>query len=141
MTFVREDELTEDERASLQELGRAGRVVVREQTRAVASAGLYKPTAVAELIEARIPYEFKVHHVVRAWKALACRPPHGDPHPERTDERYCIYDEPHRDYLFTPAFVDKTVRQTTTAGKFKEFTGLDALLKTRASNSSLDLSE
>ncbi len=129
MTFVREDELTEEERASLQELGRAGRVVVREQTRPVASAGFYKPAVVAEHIEARIPFEFKVYHVVRAWRTLRCRPAGGDAHPERTDERYCIYDEPHRDYLFTPAFVDKVVRETSTAVKFKAFTGLEAQTK------------
>lgn len=38
LTFVREDELTDEERETLTQLGRSGRVVVREQFREVASA-------------------------------------------------------------------------------------------------------
>jgi hypothetical protein len=129
MTFVREDELSEEERQALTSLGRSGRVVVREQLRRVASAGLMKPAEAAVQIESRIPLRFKVHHVVRAWKKLACRPLSGDSHPERTDERYCVYDEPHRDYLFTAAFIDKVVKECSTATKFRAFTGLEPQLK------------
>ena len=38
--------------------------------------------------------------------------------------KYCIYDEPHKDYLFTQAFVDKVARELSTAEKFETFTGL-----------------
>lgn len=125
LTFVREDELTDAERATLAELGRTGRVVVRERTHRVVGAGLTKPSEAAELIEDRIPFEFKVHHVVRAWKKLGCRSSYGDAHPERTDERYCIYDQPHSDYLYTPAFVDKVACEVGTAEKFEAFTELE----------------
>ncbi len=129
LTFVREADLSDAERATLQGLGRTGTVVVREQKRPVASAGLVKPSYAAPLIEERIPFRFGVHHVVRAWKRLNCRPPAGSRSPEHTDERYCVYDEPHRDYLYTPAFVEKIVREVGTADGFRDFLGLEPTSK------------
>jgi Protein of unknown function (DUF3644) len=125
MTFVREDELTEEQRRTLRDMGREGTVIVREQMRPVSGAGHFKPKEVASLVQARIPYKFSTNYVSRAWRALECRPPAGDAHPERTDERYCVYDQPHRDYVYTPAFVDKLVRETGTAEKFRAFLDLE----------------
>jgi hypothetical protein len=132
VTFVREADLTGEERKVLESLGRTGAVVVREQTRAVANSGLLKPSMVAQLVEERIPFQFKVHHVVRAWQNTQCRPPSSAARPERTTEKYCIYDAPHQDYLYSQAFVEKIVRETSTAGKFRAFTGLDAIAKAKA---------
>ncbi len=131
LTFVREDELSEEQRSVLSEVGQTGTVVVREQVRSVASAGKMKPTTAASRIQARIPFKFSVYsHFPRAWKKLGCRPLGGNSHPERTDECYCIYDEPHGDYLYTPAFVEKVVRETRTAARFKAFTGIAPVSKT-----------
>jgi hypothetical protein len=44
-------------------------------------------------------------------------------HSERTDEKYCIYDVNHRDYLYKQAFVETVVRETSTAEKFEGFVG------------------
>jgi hypothetical protein len=129
LTFVRESDLSDSERTALLELGRSGHVVVREHTRPIADAGLIRPAAAVELIQARIPYVFHMGHFVRAWKKTGCRPRRGDEHPERTDERYCVYSEPYRDYLYTTAFADKVVRETATVDKFVEFTGLPAIPK------------
>ena len=126
MSFVRESDLTQEERATLEHLSLEGRVVVREQERSVASAGLLRVSDVANLLNQRLPFIVGVHHVVRGWKALGCRPPHGATRPERTDERYCVYDHPHRDYLYTPAFVDKLAREMSTETAFRAFTGLTA---------------
>lgn len=124
MTFVREDELTAAQKKALARLGKKGKVVVREQLRPVANLGLMKPTAAAAAIEARIPFCFRPSsEIPAAWKKLGCRPKQGDGNPERTDERYCIYDEPHGDYLYTPAFVDKVVRETSNEDKFRAFIG------------------
>ena len=125
LTFIREDELTPEQRSAFEKLGRTGTVVVREQLRAVASAGKFKPGKAASLIQARIPFRFATNHVPRAWQKMDCRPRGGSPHPERTDERYCVYDEPHGDYLFTPAFVEKVVRETGTTAKFRSFLGCE----------------
>jgi len=123
LTFVREGDLSEDERLLLESLGGTGTVIVREQIRSVVSEDLLKPTPAAAAIEARIPYKFGVHHFVKAWKTLAIRPPEGDSHPERTKQDFCIYDRPHRDYLYTPAFIDKVAERAVTAEGFVEITG------------------
>lgn len=124
ISFVREDTLTQEEREALAVLGRSGTVVVRQQLRSVASLGLMKPGTAAAAIEAQIPFKFSVYGPFsQAWKALHARPPTGDAHPEQTDERYCTYDEPHGDYLYTQAFVDKVVRNTKTKAKYRSFTG------------------
>jgi hypothetical protein len=124
LTFVRESDLTDEERATLQELGKSGSVVVREQVRQVANAGLLKPAVVVERVQARIPFIFHMGHFVRARKALQCRPERNSDHPERTDEKYCVYDQPNNDYLYKPAFVDRVVREVATAEKFTSFLGL-----------------
>jgi len=135
MSFIREDELNDEQREVLAVLGRSGTVIVRQQIRSVASHGLMRPGAAAAAIEARIPFKFSVYGPFpRAWKALKARPSQDSSTPERTDERYCTYDEPHGDYLYTPAFVDKVVRNCRTASKFRNFIGRDPVAKVSTIN-------
>lgn len=124
MTFVREADLDDAQRETLRNLGKTGTVIIREQSRPVSGLGMMKPTIAASKVSEQIPFIFHVGHLVRAWKKLDCRPAGGSSHPERTIEKYCVYDEPHGDYLYTTAFVDKLVRETKTAAKFESFLGL-----------------
>jgi hypothetical protein len=39
-----------------------------------------------------------------------------------TDTRYCVWDEPHNDYLYTDAWVRKLVRDLADRWKFEEVT-------------------
>jgi hypothetical protein len=122
MTFHRDDELTDEQRRALEDLGQYGRVVVRDRLRPVANLGLMKPAAAPAAIEAQIPFRFRASsEFPAAWKALDCRPSSGASHPERTKDQFCVYDEPHRDYLYTQAFVDKVVRETRSAARFTAF--------------------
>jgi hypothetical protein len=130
ITFVREEDLTAEQREALATLGRTGTVIAHQELRAVVSHGLMKPGAAAAAIEARIPFKFGASsEFPRAWRALGVRPPAGGEHPERTDERYCTYDEPHRDYLYTQAFVDKVVRNCDTAARYRRFIGREPRAK------------
>lgn len=92
LTFVREEDLTDEERTVLTTLGRAGTVILRERQRAVANHGLMRPKAAVVAVQQQIPYRFTMGSFVRAWKTLKVRPETGSAHPERTDERYCVYD-------------------------------------------------
>lgn len=123
LSFVREDDLTTEERATLEQLGRTGRVIVREQVRDVASADLLRPSEVVEAVQARIPFKFNMSHFVTGWKETGCRPAHASSNPERTTTRYCVYDKPHGDYLYKRAFVDKLAREASTETKFESFYG------------------
>jgi hypothetical protein len=130
ISFVREADLSEEEKTTLEALGRMGSVIVREQVRPVAGAGLMKPTLVVSRVQERIPFKFNMHSFVESWKKLACRPLAGAAHPERTDERYVVYDVNHRDSLYTPAFIEKVVRETSTAARHLSFLGYAARDKT-----------
>jgi len=128
-TFVRESDLTEEQRAMMQDLGRTGQVIVREHIRPVANAGLLKPGEAMKQVASQIPYIFNQSHFTRGWKKLACRPKGGDPNPARTEEKYCVYDAAHGDYLYKRAMVDKLVREAKTDNKFREFFDVEPVPK------------
>ena len=77
-------------------------VIVREQQRDVSNRGWLKPKQVVKAVAAQIPFKFNMGHFVKAWKAEAVRPASRSPHPERTKEQYCRYDEPHRGLHLQP---------------------------------------
>jgi hypothetical protein len=129
ITFVRESDLSDEERDTLMRIGTTGSVVVREQTRSVASAGLLKPSRVVRAVSKQTPFVFNMKLFVDAWRITEVRPPGDSPHPERTNEKYCVYDEPHRDYLYTEAFVDKLLEETSSAAKFTAFFGQPPAMK------------
>lgn len=130
LTFVKETDLSEDQRAVMADLGKSRAVVIREQIRPASNAGRLMPAAVVAEVARRIPFEFSMHHFVKAWRAVDCRPPFGDEHPFRTKEKYCVYDTAHGDYVYEAAFIEKIVRETTTAEKFKAFLDIDPKSKT-----------
>jgi hypothetical protein len=135
--FTRLDDMTEQERAVVEEMGRKGQVVVREQKRSVRNLDWLKASEAAKQIGAGIPYRFNQSHFTRAWRSLEFRPPTGDPKPERTDERYCIYDEPHHDYLYSPAYVKRLTRELGKEDGYRATLGVEPVAKgsaaTRAS--------
>jgi hypothetical protein len=122
--FVRLDTLTPEQLQVVETMGKRGTVIVRDQLRPVAHLGWMRPKAAAAAIEAKIPFYFSVQgEFVPSWKKLKVRPPWGDAHPTRTDERYCIYDDAYGDYLYSPAYVDKVAREVVTEAKFATFFG------------------
>jgi hypothetical protein len=130
LTYVRETDLSEEQRQALADIGRTGTVIVREQIRDVANADKLKPAQAAKAIQARIPFKFSASsHFPRAWKALEVRPPTGDSHPERTRTEYCVYDGPHNDYVYTHKFVDKVVSKVSTEDGFRDLLGMKPTLK------------
>jgi Protein of unknown function (DUF3644) len=126
MSFVREENLSDEERKALAVLGQTGTVVVRERTRRVVNAGLLRPAEVARAVEARLPFRFGLYsHFPPMWRILDARPPGGSDHPERTREDYCIYDSGHGDYLYTTTFVNRVVSLLDTEDKWRGVFGRD----------------
>ncbi|MCI0634814.1 MAG: hypothetical protein L0206_12985, partial [Actinobacteria bacterium] len=124
LTFLAEEELSDEQRETLAGLDRSGTVIVRERHRPVSNIDKMKPGEAARRIEHSIPFRFSLYyHFILAWKHLAVRPDGGAKFPERTDERYCVYDAAHHDYLYTDAFVDLVVEQIGTAQGYEEFFG------------------
>jgi hypothetical protein len=122
VTFVSEASLSDEQRAALAGVGDRGMVVVRERHLPVSNVDKLKASEASRRISARLPFRFNLHfHFVRAWKQLGVRPAGGSRHPERTDERYCVYDAAHDDYLYTDAFVDLVVSRVGTDADYRAF--------------------
>jgi hypothetical protein len=121
--FTRWDDMTEEQRRVITELGKRGQAIIREQKRAVVSHGLLRPREAEQRVAAAVPFKFTSNHFLRAWKIKRIRPLAVDPHPERTDERYCLYDELSRLYGYTDAWVKWLIKQCQTADGFEAATG------------------
>jgi hypothetical protein len=100
-------------------------VIIRERLRNVAGADELSPKQVVGAVQARVAYR-SPPMTAGAWKALRVRPGTGAADPERTDERYCTYYTRHRDYGYRPAYVEKLVRECSTAAGFTRLTGKPA---------------
>ncbi len=112
--YTRYADMTDDQKAAVDQLGRKGLVIVREQKRGIVNLDLLKPRQVVHEVAAQIPFHFHMGHFIKAWHELGVRPPGDSEHPERTDEKYCSYDKLHDDYGYTPAYVKKLVRELNT---------------------------
>jgi hypothetical protein len=132
VTFVREDDLSPEELNAYQELERTGRIILREKVRPVANLGKLRPSALCSLVEAAIPFKFRASsEFPQAWKHFRVRPLKSATGTERnkTDERYCVYDEPHGDYLYTRAFAALVIEGCATEEGFKKIVGRPPRLK------------
>lgn len=127
--FTRLDDMTDEQRTVVEEMGRNGQVIIREQRRPVQNLGWFKPRDASIEVAESIPYRFTVTQFTWAWRKLGVRPPSGASKPERTDEKYCIYDVAHRDYLYSPSYVDKLVKLLATEKGYRDLFDRDPLPK------------
>ncbi|MGK2874734.1 MAG: DUF3644 domain-containing protein [Nocardioides sp.] len=132
--FTRWDDLTEEQKQLVTELGRRGQAIVREQKRPVVGHGLLRPQEAEREVAAAIPFEFNSNHFLRARQIKGIRPASGDAHPERTDERYCLYDEFSRSYGYTKAWVKYLAKKCSTKQGFREATGREPRLLRESKN-------
>jgi hypothetical protein len=120
MRFVRYDDLSEEERAKLDQV----QTIVREKQVPVSNAGNHKPSDVCRAVSEVLGVRFtpSSDHV-RAWKYYKVRPETGNARPERTVARYCIWDEPHHDYVYTDAWITRLTTELSDSEKFEEAIG------------------
>ncbi len=120
MRFLREDEMTDEQREARDVV----QTIVRNMQVAVQNKGRHKPGVVAKLVSNQLGVKFSAfgHHVA-AWRHYAVRPESNDGHSELTDSRYCVWDEPHGDYLYTDAWVKKLTTDLSNPAEFAKVTG------------------
>jgi Protein of unknown function (DUF3644) len=129
MRFVREDEMTDDQRRARDVV----QTIVRTKQVPVANKGRLKPTGVADRVQAELGVRFSVYGAhTRCWRHFQVRPLRGASRPEMTDERYCVYDEPHTDYLYTEAWVNKLVSELADPASYERIVGSKPTVLTRA---------
>ena len=127
--FMRYDNLNDEEKAALAILERKGAVIIQERHQQVANLERLRPGSVVERVAVVIPFEFNLHHHTQAWKRLEVRPVKGADEPRTTNQRYCFYDEPHNDYVFTEAWIENLTQRCSTEDGFREVTGREPVLK------------
>lgn len=122
MEFVRADELSAEQRQGLEVM----RTIVREKRVPVANLDKFSATRVCERVCAALDVRFSPYSEhLAAWRHYGVRPESGDSHPERTDERYCVYDPNHGDWVYTQAWIDKLIRELGDSEHFRAVTGHD----------------
>jgi hypothetical protein len=120
MRFLREDEMTAEQKQARDVV----QTIIRTKQVPVQNKGKHKPGVVAKKVSGELGVVFSVHgHHTRAWKYYGVRPEGGAKHPEITDERYCVWDEPHGDYLYTDAWVRRLIKDLRSPLVFKAVTG------------------
>jgi hypothetical protein len=120
MRFVREDEMTDEQRRARDVV----QTIVRNKPVSVQNKGRHKPGSVAKLVSDGLGVQFSnFSHHIAAWRYYEVRPDKHAPRPELTDDRYCIWDEPHKDYLYTDAWVKKLIKDLADPQRFEKVTG------------------
>lgn len=122
--FVKLEDLSYDERRVMIEAGRSGNVITKVKTVPISAAGYMLPKKVVAAVEARVPYAFNLSHHTRMWKQLKLHDPGWtSPDGGGTVSEFCLPNEPTRQYVYTPAWVDKIVKEVGTVEKFTTFFG------------------
>jgi hypothetical protein len=104
--FVNVDALDDEAREKLEQT----MVIIREKQVQVSNAGLLKPGDVVKRVKNVFAGFTYADHVV-AWNFFKVRPPGTATNKENTDARYCVYDGPHKDYVYSEAWVKKIIAE------------------------------
>jgi hypothetical protein len=109
ISFVRLEDLSEDAREELTRAGQTATVIVRKAERPVQNLGWLRPRDVVQEVKKQWA-PFNMGTFVRSWQLWKVRPNSTAPDPAATDEKYCVYDSAHGDYLYSKAYVQRILR-------------------------------
>lgn len=123
LKFYKAEDLTEEQRKSLDAVGSQGLVITKNKQIPVANLGNMKAKEVVARVEAEIPYVFNMSHFTQTYKVGKFRPAANANNPADTRSDFVVYDSAHKDYTYTPAYVRYLVKQCMTADGFKKATG------------------
>lgn len=129
ISFVRSDDLSDEELQVMEAAGRLGTGIVIEKLKPVANLDTMKAKDATDKIANSIPFEFNMDHFIRSYRNLKIRPGPRARNPERTNDQYCIYDHRHNDYGYTQAWVDRLIELCGTEEGFKQVTGRSPVRK------------
>lgn len=119
VSFVKLDEANPSELERMEKLN----VLIKEKHIPIANLGMHKPGYVVSAVNSRLPHRFTSHAHTSAWKHYKVRPANGATKPADTLGQYCVYDEPHMDYLYTDAWIEKLVADMVDPVEFETVVG------------------
>lgn len=85
-------------------------VIERDKHVPVKNMGNFKATQVCNEVRNALGIKFSPgwHHV-QCWRYYEVRPSNGSSNPQKTKQQYCLWDQPHKDYVYTKAWVRKLI--------------------------------
>lgn len=135
MQFTRYEDMTDEDREAIKELGRRGQVITRDRKQPVSGLGRLMPKPAAAEVQAAIPFIFNLSHFTSSWKRKKIRPPSGDSDPHHTNPDFCEFDEPTKSYRYTKVYVNYLIKKCSTAEGFEEITGMSPRSKPESAQS------
>lgn len=124
MTFVKPDNLTEDQRAVMDQV----QTIIREKQVPVADLGALRAGQVVEEVSAELATPFTMHIHTQAWKYFKVRPPTNAADKHNTKSDFCRYNAAFEQYVYTKAWVGYLIR------KLSDQRVYDAVVAHRAPN-------
>src|SRR5713226_2008503 len=100
-----------------EEMKQYERVIALIKPKQVSVANLcgLKARQVVQQVANRIARRFTLNSHARCWRHFNTRPTRASANREQCDNRYCYYDAVHKDYVYTPAWVDFLVEKLNDA--------------------------
>ena len=126
--FIQYDKLDADQKKNV---GRIAALVKEKHVQVhISNKDLLKPSAVVSSVQALLgdpkiirnrkeKDKFNQDTHTRCWKKYDVRPLNNSDNPERTESKYCVYDEPNENYLFTQDWVDFLAEELAKVGVFE----------------------
>lgn len=105
--FIRESDLNDEQRKNIKKIV----ALIKDRTISVSNEDKLRPSQVASEVDKELNFKFNVPNHTLCWKYFNVRPGTGAERPEETNQKYCIYDKAHNDYLYTMAWVKKLIRE------------------------------
>lgn len=106
--FVRWDALSDEDKDAFEQIT----VIIKDKKVKVEGANVrrLKPSeAVAQINHKFSGFEVTMNLHVVLYKLFQIRPKNGADDPFETNTKYCLYDEPHGDYVYQPEWIDFVV--------------------------------
>lgn len=97
--------------------------LLKTKEAAVVNPGSMKPGEAADIIKKHLPWKFSPNDHTRCWKHYEVRPPTNSDDPTRCNSKYCHYDIPHKDYIYTTEWVEFLVSKLSDPENYKEILG------------------
>lgn len=116
--FVNWNSLSEEDRENYNKVTTIIKDKIVKQN--VSNANMLKPIDVRNAVREKTGTEISQNNHTDLWKAFSIRPSAKSDSKFDTVIKYCVYDEPHNDYLYTSEWVDFIVRLVTKYGFNKE---------------------
>lgn len=117
MSFVRLEELSDEQRATMNEV----QTIVRDRQVPVSDLGALLPNQVAEKVAAAIGRPFTAHtHHARAWRYFGVRPPSGASDPAKTKTDFCRWNPAFKQYVYTENWVNYLIRKMSDEGTYRK---------------------